>query len=931
MANTNEDVSDTQCIEACRECEEDELFADLTLPTDSQWGAYNRGYGEMPLQGYQEREQEECEEEELFAELSLPTDSQWAPYNMGFGENPLQGYQERELEVWWNGLMQDKFPSCSAVQSVQMGGNQQASPSKFPGDDYPSEIEQSLPATHDSEEMELQEPACKKPKRGDEEQPPTDTWNDSVSNELDMSETQTADERVPSEVFDGLNTPEEPSVYLESVQAWQRNLQHYRATEYYERYRFVNMEYVQSFTRAIDIIHNEVQRLLNRISGEISPNDFVQLRLDAEELGTLFMILNVVKKRVHTYQTTSMPWTCWKMAVRRWEWYGEKCLEEFVKTFVQPKFSGTTFIAHNSKSYDGYLVLRQLIREKAMGFQDSKGYFPHLFNMSENQDYVGPLLDAKYYSPETMMPGERNLRNGMLLIKDFNSLLDSTYGMLYRTRTREDYLKSEGYVVRCIWEHEWNDMLKNNEDYINMHLRQKQEASGYPDWCKTEEDKERYVRDYKKNEGVQLCREHIEYNPAKRQIAKLFLNSLWGKFGQSTNHLTTTVVTEPEELFMYLFVPYYEVSSCEFVDDEAAVLTWKVTKNQPTKSTCTNVFIASFTTAYARLELYSLLERWGDRCLYHDTDSVIFISREGAWSPSLGDYLGQLTSEIPPNTSITEFAAAGPKTYGYALSNGSTVLKVKGITLNSANSVKVNFESLKDLINEYCLTGGVEKKEIKMEQIHRRPLTIGTTAVSRLDSDMRDILQRADLCEDEKIKLYNSVLQRFLRLSRQNDSEKDRLNLIYPEEPRQPPTLPDPPPQASPQDTAMDEVLRGVSTRYRKNAELLLNKMKQHQDISTWDDRDLLYRGVPIPGWDAFMNAMAEVNVSTSVLGSTAIKEQIEKLKDSLVAKDDAATSPISVMKPPFEDQKSLITGTPSTPWTLNPRSRLKFGDWINW
>ncbi|KAG8138992.1 hypothetical protein E2320_001767, partial [Naja naja] len=30
----------------------------------------------------------------------------------------------------------------------------------------------------------------------------------------------------------------------------------------------------------------------------------------------------------------------------------------------------------------------------------------------------------------------------------------------------------------------------------------------------------------------------------------------------------------------------------------------------------------------------------------------------------------------------------------------------------------------------------------QMEQIHGRPPTIGTTAVSRLDSDMRDILQR---------------------------------------------------------------------------------------------------------------------------------------------------------------------------------------------
>ncbi|KAG8139436.1 hypothetical protein E2320_002201 [Naja naja] len=265
----------------------------------------------------------------------------------------------------------------------------------------------------------------------------------------------------------------------------------------------------------------------------------------------------------------------------------------------------------------------------------------------------------------------------------------------------------KGYRIAEIYE-VWHFERKTKSlfsDYINMHLHQKQEASGYPDWCKTEEDKECYVRDYKKNKGVQLCREYIEYNPAKRQIAKLFLNSLWGKFSQSTNHLTTMVVTEPEELFMYLFVPYYEVSSCEFVDDEAAVLKWKAAKNQPTKSTCTNVFIASFTMAYARLELYSLLERLGDRCLYHDTDS------RGAWSPSLGDYLGQLTSEIPPNTSITKFAAAGPKTYGYALSNGSTVLKVKGITLNSANSVKVNFESLKDLINEYCLTGVLKERD----------------------------------------------------------------------------------------------------------------------------------------------------------------------------------------------------------------------------
>ena len=32
----------------------------------------------------------------------------------------------------------------------------------------------------------------------------------------------------------------------------------------------------------------------------------------------------------------------------------------------------------------------------------AKGYFPHLFNTKENQNYVGPLPDKKYYMPQTM-------------------------------------------------------------------------------------------------------------------------------------------------------------------------------------------------------------------------------------------------------------------------------------------------------------------------------------------------------------------------------------------------------------------------------------------------------------------------------------------------------------------------------------------------
>ena len=36
-----------------------------------------------------------------------------------------------------------------------------------------------------------------------------------------------------------------------------------------------------------------------------------------------------------------------------------------------------------------------------------KGYFPHLFNMSENQHYVGPHPDTQFYSCDYMESGDR--------------------------------------------------------------------------------------------------------------------------------------------------------------------------------------------------------------------------------------------------------------------------------------------------------------------------------------------------------------------------------------------------------------------------------------------------------------------------------------------------------------------------------------------
>ena len=93
---------------------------------------------------------------------------------------------------------------------------------------------------------------------------------------------------------------------------------------------------------------------------------------------------------------------------------------------------------------------------------------------------------------------------------------------------------------------------------------------------------------------------------------------------------------------------------------------WKYKEQFVEASQKTNVIVAAYTTALARLKLYGYLERLGERTLYCDTDSIVFTSKEGEWRPTTGDYLGDLTDEVP-NNRIKVFVSGGPKNYAYKL------------------------------------------------------------------------------------------------------------------------------------------------------------------------------------------------------------------------------------------------------------------------
>ena len=240
--------------------------------------------------------------------------------------------------------------------------------------------------------------------------------------------------------------------------------------------------------------------------------------------------------------------------------------------------------------------------------------------------------------------------------------------------------------------------------YVNSMLKQKQEASGWPAGIKADQEKQSYIKNYYENEGILLDVNKIAKNPGRRSVAKLMCNNQWGYLAMNTNKVILDTVVNVHKWYEMLDDDKIEIQNVDFFEGKLdSLLVYYTVKDEfHNGSKNTNVLIASFVTAYARLKLYDELEKLGDRLLYCDTDSMIFISRPGEYEPKLGDYLGELTDEISESDGnyIEEFVCAGPKNYALKYDSGKTDCTIKGFTLSHIASLKLNYESIKEIVLE---------------------------------------------------------------------------------------------------------------------------------------------------------------------------------------------------------------------------------------
>ena len=158
--------------------------------------------------------------------------------------------------------------------------------------------------------------------------------------------------------------------------------------------------------------------------------------------------------------------------------------------------------------------------------------------------------------------------------------------------------------------------------YVNLFLKFKEEASGYPDNVNSEEEKAEYIDKFLAKEGILLDKNNIKSNPGIRSVMKLMLNSFWGRFGMQTNKMQVKYITKLSDWYALIEDDRFVIQDISMEIPDVLIVYYIQNEKYNDGGNAINqinVVIASFITCQARLKLLSVMQKLGDRVIYHDT------------------------------------------------------------------------------------------------------------------------------------------------------------------------------------------------------------------------------------------------------------------------------------------------------------------------
>lgn len=247
------------------------------------------------------------------------------------------------------------------------------------------------------------------------------------------------------------------------------------------------------------------------------------------------------------------------------------------------------------------------------------------------------------------------------------------------------------------------------KSYVDEGVAIKMESTGFPQNVEGDVEKEeKFVEDLFKETGIRLNRDKIRKNETRRTIAKLLLNSLYGKFGQDSNLPHFELVSDFNKLCRLMHDPEIEMLSDTNVCENKVYVSYKQKNPEKCSPGNTSVITAGFVTSYARLHLFRIMDeletRFPGSVLYFDTDSVAYVYPVGREDIPRGNRLGELDDVYKGKCYHAVFL--GPKNYMLIITNPvtgdtTTVMKVKGITLTGQVLEKLTPETMKRMAESY--------------------------------------------------------------------------------------------------------------------------------------------------------------------------------------------------------------------------------------
>lgn len=189
------------------------------------------------------------------------------------------------------------------------------------------------------------------------------------------------------------------------------------------------------------------------------------------------------------------------------------------------------------------------------------------------------------------------------------------------------------------------------------------------------------------------------------QIAKLLMNSLYGKFGMRADITRVEIFNifdeDDREIFHSLLEvwgesvqDWFETDKHLFVVRDSIVNLKHDEEENYYHGLDVNIAIASAVTSYARVHMSVFKNNPLFTLYYSDTDSI-FVDRPLP-EEFVGSFLGQMKLEYVINKAV--FLA--PKVYALITDEGKEIVKIKGINSKAINANNIGFAELSELLLE---------------------------------------------------------------------------------------------------------------------------------------------------------------------------------------------------------------------------------------